>query len=236
MVYWLHWGGRQFQEGHCVLEEIGTYQKLKLMILHGEIRRGEPLVERSVGDLLGVSRTPVRETIRRLEKEGLVRIIEGKGAFVADYSIDDVIEIYQVREGLEPIAARLGCPYVRAADLDRFQEQFNLYKNRASRRDNDPDEWLKLGREFHDLFIRASQNGRIIQAIEGLRGQIELVRGISRSASVRSVAQSSIDEHLEILHALRARAPQRVEKAVRTHLQNALQHKLGTLQQGRLTR
>ena len=165
-----------------------------------------------------------------------MRIIEGKGAFVADYSIDDVIEIYQVREGLEPIAARLGCPYVRAADLDRFQEQFNLYKNRASRRDNDPDEWLKLGRDFHDLFIRASQNGRIIQAIEGLRGQIELVRGISRSASVRSVAQSSVDEHLEILHALRARAPQRVEKAVRTHLQNALQHKLETLQQSRLTR
>jgi DNA-binding GntR family transcriptional regulator len=225
-----------FGKDRHVLEAIGPYRKLKLMILNGEISRGEPLVERSVADLLGVSRTPVRETIQRLENEGLVRIVEGKGAFVAEYSVEDVIEIYQVREGLEPIAAQLGCPYVRAADLDRFEEQFNLYKNSASRRDNDPDEWRKLGREFHDLFIRASQNGRIIQAIEGLRGQIELVRGISRSASVRSVARSSIDEHLAILHALRARAPQRAEKAVRTHLQNALRHKLEALQQSRLTR
>lgn len=214
-----------------MLEEAGTYQKLKLMILQGEIRRGEPLVERSVADLLGVSRTPVRETIRQLEKEGLVRIVEGKGAFVADYTIEDVIEIYQVREGLEPIAARLGCPHISAADLDRFEEQFNLYKNKASRRESDPDEWRRLGREFHDLFIRASQNGRIIQAIEGLRGQVELVRGLSRSPNVRAVAQSSIEEHLDILHALRARAPQRAEKAVRIHLQRALQHKLETLHQ-----
>lgn len=220
-----------------MLEAIGPYRKLKLMILNGEIRRGEPLVERSVAERLGVSRTPVREMIQRLEKEGLVRIVEGKGAFVADYTIEDVIEIYQVREGLEPIAARLGCPYVRAEDLDRFEEQFNRYRDKATRGGNDPDEWQKLGRDFHDLFIRGSQNGRIIQAIEGLRGQIELVRGISRSASApRSVARSSIDEHLEILRALRARAPQRAEKAVRAHLQNALQHKLQALEQNRLFR
>lgn len=212
-----------------MLEEAGTYQKLKLMILHGEVRRGEPLVERSIADLLGVSRTPVRETIRQLEKEGLVRIVEGKGAFVADYTIEDVIEIYQVREGLEPLAARLGCPHIPASDLDRFEEQFNRYKHRSSLRD-DVDGWRKLGRDFHDLFIRASQNGRIIQAIEGLRGQIELVRGLSRSADVRTVAQSSIEEHLAILRALKAGSAQRAEKAVRLHLQNALRHKLEALQ------
>lgn len=199
------------------------------MILHGEVRRGEPLVERSIADLLGVSRTPVRETIRQLEKEGLVRIVEGKGAFVADYTIEDVIEIYQVREGLEPLAARLGCPYIAASDLDRFEEQFNRYKHRSSLRD-DVDGWRKLGRDFHDLFIRASQNGRIIQAIEGLRGQIELVRGLSRSADVRTVAQTSIEEHLAILRALKAGSAQRAEKAVRLHLQNALRHKLEALQ------
>ena len=198
------------------------------MILQGEVRRGEPLVERSIADLLGVSRTPVRETIRRLEKEGLVRIVGGKGAFVADYTIEDIIEIYQVREGLEPIAARLGCPHIHAAYLDRFEEQFNSYKHRPSLR-NDADGWRKLGRDFHDLFIRASQNGRIIQTIEGLRGQIELVRGLSRSADVRTVAQSSIDEHLEILRALRAGSPQRAEKAVRIHLQNSLKNKLEAL-------
>ncbi|HEY9869649.1 MAG TPA: GntR family transcriptional regulator [Candidatus Obscuribacterales bacterium] len=211
-----------------MLEEAGTYQKLKSMILQGEVGRGEPLVERSIADLLGVSRTPVRETIRRLEKEGLVRIVEGKGAFVADYTIEDIIEIYQVREGLEPIAARLGCSHIHRADLDRFEEQFNRYKQRPSLRE-DADGWRKLGRDFHDLFIRASLNGRIIQTIEGLRGQIELVRGLSRSANKATVAQSSIDEHLEILRALRSGSPQRAEKTVRSHLQNSLKHKLEAL-------
>lgn len=212
------------------------YRKLRRIILSGEIPRGEPLVERSVADLLRVSRTPVRETIRRLEKEGLVRIVEGKGAFVADYTIEDVIEIFQVREGLEPIAARLGCSHIRSADLDYFEGQFNRFKDRSGQHESDPDEWRKLGRKFHDLFIRASQNGRIIQAIEGLRGQIELVRGLSRSTGERTVARSSIDEHLEILHALRARSPRHVEKAVRVHLQNGLQSKLDALQQGRVIR
>lgn len=214
-----------------VLEEAATYRKLKSMILNGEIRGGEPLVERSVASLLGVSRTPVRETIQRLEKEGLVRIIDGKGAFVADYTIEDVIEIYQVREGLEPIAARLGCLHIRDDDLDRFEEQFAAFKSRASRRDGDSEKWRRVGRDFHDLFIRASQNRRIIQAIEALRVQIELVRGISRSVDTRAVAQTSIDEHLEILNALRARAPRRAEQAVRNHLQKGLQHKLEALHQ-----
>jgi GntR family transcriptional regulator, rspAB operon transcriptional repressor len=206
------------------------------MILDGDIHRGESLVERSLAERLGVSRTPVRETLFQLEKEGLVRIVEGKGAFVAEYSIEDVIEIFQAREGLEPIAARIGCSYVRAADLDRFEEQFNRYKDRPSRRDNEPDEWRKLGRDFHDLFIRASQNGRIIQIIEGLRDQIELVRGISRTIDSRALALSAIDEHLNILYALRARAPQRAERAVRVHLQNGLRYKLEALQQSRLMR
>jgi DNA-binding GntR family transcriptional regulator len=219
-----------------VLEEAGTYEKLKLMILDGSIARGEPLVERSLAERLGVSRTPVRETILRLAKEGLVRIVERRGAFVADYTIEDVIEIYQVREGLEPVAARLSCAHIREADLDRFQEQFRRYKSARSPRDDDPHAWRKLGRDFHDLFIRASQNGRIIHALDGLRSQTELVRGLSRPTSDRAVARSSIDEHLEILRALKARTPQRAERAVRTHLQNGLRDKLKGLHQNHLVR
>src|SRR4051812_46154256 len=94
-----------------------TYNRLKLLILDGELSQGEPLVERSLAARLGVSRTPVRETILRLEREGLVKIVEGRGAFVPSYSIDDVIEIYHVRQGLEPLAARLSCPHISLSDL-----------------------------------------------------------------------------------------------------------------------
>src|SRR5438045_733067 len=87
-----------------------TYQRLKTLILNGQIAMEESLAERPLAAQLGVSRTPIREAIFQLEREGLVRTIEGKGAFVASLSVEDIIEIYNVREGLEPIAARLACP------------------------------------------------------------------------------------------------------------------------------
>ena len=210
--------------------EAGPYEKLKLMILDGEIAGGEPLVERSLAERLGVSRTPVRETIFRLEREGLVRVIEGKGAFVASYTIEDMIEIYQVREGLEPLAARLSCPYLAAEDLDHHEAQLNRYRARPALRQEDPGKWRRLGRDFHNMFIHASKNARLIGVLEGMQHQIELFRGLGRTINPRTDLKSAVEEHGEILHALRARNPQRAEKAVRAHLQNGLRYRLEALQ------
>lgn len=210
-----------------------TYDRLKLLILQGQISRGEPLVERSMAERLGVSRTPVRETIVRLEKEGLVRIIEGKGAFVASYTIEDLVEIYYVREGLEPIAARLACPRIRLEELSVFEEEFNRYRAEPTIRDEDPGAWQRLGRDFHNVFIRASGNNRLIQIMEGMQDQVELYRGLHRTISPHVVSQSTIGEHLEILNALKERNQRRAERAVRQHLQNGLRYRLDGLWPGR---
>lgn len=214
-----------------ILQDITTYDKLKLMILGGEIAAGEPLVERVLAEQLGVSRTPVRETIHRLEKEGLVRVIGGKGAFVAVCSVEDMIEIYQVREGLEPIAARVSCAFLEPNDLQFYEDALKRYQSKPSLRDDDPDAWRRLGRDFHNLFIRASRNHRLIKVIEGMQDQIELFRGLGRTISRRGLVNSAIEEHLEILNALKARAPARAEKAVRVHLQNGLKYRLEGLHQ-----
>ena len=208
----------------------GPYEKLKLMILDGELAGGAPLVERSLAERLGVSRTPVRETIFRLEREGLVRVVEGKGAFVASYSIEDMIEIYHIREGLEPMAARLSCPHIADEDLDHHETQLSRYRARPALRQDNPEKWRLLGRDFHNMFIRASKNARLIQVIEGMQHQIELFRGLGRTINPRTDIKSAVDEHSEILHALRARNPQRAEKAVRVHLQNGLRLRLEALQ------
>jgi DNA-binding GntR family transcriptional regulator len=210
--------------------ETATYRRLKLMILDGDIGDGQPLVERSVAARLGVSRTPVRETILRLEREGLVRIVEGKGAFVASYTIEDVIEIYQVRQGLEPIAARLSCPHIAADDLRYFEEQLKRFEANPLLITNESGAWLQLGREFHTLFIRASHNQRLIQIIEGMQDQIDLVRGMGRTISKLASRESALREHLAILRALKARDPDRAEIAVRTHLQHGLRYRLDGLQ------
>jgi DNA-binding GntR family transcriptional regulator len=206
------------------------YDRLKTMIVGGELAGGEPLVERTLAARLGVSRTPVREILFRLEREGLVELIEGRGAFVASYSIEDMIEIYEMREGLEPLAARLYCPHVSDKDLDHHEEQLKRYRARPSLRQENPEKWRLLGQEFHNLFIHGSKNTRLIRAIEGMRHQIELFRGLGRTINPQTDMKTSIDEHWEILRALRARNPDRAEKAVRSHLQNGLRHRLEALQ------
>jgi DNA-binding GntR family transcriptional regulator len=219
------------QQSAIAADNTNVYSRLKLMILDGAIGHGEPLVERAVAAQLGVSRTPVREAIFRLEREGLVRIIEGKGAFVASYAIEDVIEIYQMREGLEPIAARLSCPHIAEDALHKFEDQFNRFKTTPALCTNDAGSLLRLGHDFHVLFVRASHNSRLIRAIEGMQDQIDLVRGLGRTVSVRAHSESTLQEHLDILHAFKARDPERAESAVRVHLQNALRHRLDGLQQ-----
>src|SRR5689334_13392672 len=114
------------------------HDKLKQLILDGEFPVGQPLVERTLADRLGVSRTPVREAIFRLEREGLVQVIEGKGAFVASYTIDDLIEIYQIREGLEPLAARLSCAHLDDADLEYHEAQLKSYRENPQLRQQNP--------------------------------------------------------------------------------------------------
>ena len=229
LVYQTYAGGMANAQRQQNGTDTDVYGRLKLMILDGEIGRGEPLVERSVAARLNVSRTPVRETLFRLESEGLVRIIEGKGAFVASYTVEDVIEIYQVRIGLEPLAARLACPHLNIDDLLHVEEQLNHYKAKPSLMTSDSSSWLKLGREFHSLFIRASLNNRLIQVIEGIQDQIDLVRGIGRTISTHGTTESTLQEHSAILRALKSRDPDRAERTVRVHLQSGLKHRIDGL-------
>lgn len=206
--------------------EASPYQRLKAMILEGAIGHGEPLVERSVAARLGVSRTPVRETILRLEREGLVRLVEGKGAFVASYTIEDVIEIYEVRQGLEPVAARLACAHIDPAELARFATEFSRFQAEPARRHDPSGDWERLGRDFHRFIIRSSRNARLIRIVEGMQDQIDMVRGIGRIIDKNASSESTLLEHLAILEALSARDPDRAEEAVRSHLQNGLRHRL----------
>lgn len=209
--------------------ESAPHEKLKQLILDGELAVGEPLVERTLAQRLGVSRTPVREAIFRLEREGLVSVIEGKGAFVASYTIDDLIEIYQVREGLEPLAARLSCPHLRDEDLQHHEKQLKRYRADPKLREQDPGNWRRLGRDFHNMFIYASNNSRLIRIMERMQNQVELFRGLGRALAPRTDMKTSIEEHWEIFQALKAREPQRAEAAVRLHLRNGLRKRLDAL-------
>jgi DNA-binding GntR family transcriptional regulator len=203
-----------------------AYERLKQMIVAGAIAPGEALVERTLATRLRVSRTPVRAALVRLEKEGLVRVVGGKGAFVAGFSVQDMIEIYQIREGLEPIAARLACAHMEPKELKFFEDALKRCRAKPSTLEDDQDAWRALGRDFHNLFIRASNNQRLITALDALHDQIELFRGLGRSLNAPRLTVDAVDEHLNILDALKARDAARAEKAVRLHVQNGLKARL----------
>src|SRR5690606_10767984 len=89
------------------LQRHQAYEQLKNLILDGELRPGEPMREQQLAERTGTSRTPVREALHELAREGLVRLVPGRGAFVAEISIPDLLELFQLRDVLEPYAARL---------------------------------------------------------------------------------------------------------------------------------
>jgi DNA-binding GntR family transcriptional regulator len=208
------------------LTNLSCHDRLKAMILSGELQAGSWLSERGVAAQLGVSRTPVREAILKLSREGLVRVAENRGAYVASYSIEDVIQIYHVRIGLEPLAARLGCARIPKSVLDSFEESFERFRQSAELRSEQSGELGQLGRNFHEVFIRASGSARLIQILDDMRDQINLVRGWARAVDRDTGHRLAIDEHLEILRALRSRDEDLVEKAVRSHLDNGLKYRL----------
>ena len=213
----------------AVKESSSAYERLKELILDGRFAAGAPLTERALATELGVSRTPVREAILRLDREGLVEIVDGRGAFVASYSFEDIIQIYHVRIGLEPLAARLACPNITPEMLEPFERELKRFKRNPEMRKDDPDAWRKVGRGLHEFFIGASRSERLIQILEGLRDQIELVRGWGRLVAPDASHRSTIDEHLAIVQALKQRDPDRAEAEVRAHLDNGLRYRLGGL-------
>jgi len=207
-------------------DPLTPYGRLRTLIMTGQLSRGQPLVERVLADKLGVSRTPIREAIRRLAVEGLVRIVEEKGAFIPSYTIEDMREIYQVREGLEPLAARMACTRIAAEQLDHFDEELSRYAEKPSLREEFPQAWLDHGRKFHDMFIYASGNKRLIQILEGLRGQIDLVRALGMSFTIPADAASPLNDHIAILRAFQARDAGLAAECVREHLQNGFRLRL----------
>ena len=103
-----------------------VFDKIRSDILNGKYKRGEELVESSIGKELGISRTPVREAIRQLELEGLVQLVPNKGAFVTGISEKDVRDIYLIRARLEGLAARMAAKNITPELLDAMMPSYNI--------------------------------------------------------------------------------------------------------------
>ena len=147
-------------QNHRPLREI-VYEELKNQILMGEIPPGTRMMEIELAEEMGVSRTPVREAIRKLENEGLVTIEPRKGAYASDVSIKDMVDVLEVREDLEGMAAALAADKATEEDKEALQKITEAYKKAVA--DQDTEEIIKYDEQFHQLIVNWTGNKTLIQ-------------------------------------------------------------------------
>ncbi len=151
-----------------------VFEYLRNAILAGELKPGERLMEVTIADQLGVSRTPVREAIRKLEKESFVIMIPRKGAYVADLTKKDILEVLEIRKELEGFAAYLAAERMSLSEkesLGRVVEKFN-----ESLINMDKKNMIESDNEFHSLIFEATKNQRLINIIYDLHDQFQRFR------------------------------------------------------------
>lgn len=192
-------------------------ENLRQAIVKGVFPPGSRLMEIQLATEMGVSRTPVREAIRKLELEGLVVMIPRRGAYVANLSIKDISDVYEIRTALDELAARLAAERINDEELEELQRDLVLFERYAEERD--VNKIVELDGAFHDVLYRASRNDRLVGIISNLREQITSIRG--RSMLYPGRLKKTIDEHREIVDCIAQRDPDKSERAVRRHMEQA---------------
>lgn len=147
-----------------------VFNTLREAILKGDFVACERLMEKQLAEKLGVSRTPIREAIRKLELEGLVIMVPRKGAEVARVTEKDISDVLEVRATLEALAVKLASKKMSKDDLDLLKEVSEEFKRAASKKDFATI--IEKDVEFHDIIFRASDNEKLISIINNLREQI----------------------------------------------------------------
>lgn len=189
---------------------------LRGRIVANELGYGTKLTEDSLAKELGVSRTPVREAFNRLAQEGLVTVFPGRGAFVATLSFSDMVQLLEIREVLEGMAARLATSRITKTSLEKLRRQMEVEIRKSA--GNEYTGYLDVDRQFHEAVIFASGNQHLSQLMKSLRDRIQMLR--HRSVILPGRAHKSFQEHLQIIDALAARDPDLAEERIRTHIRN----------------
>lgn len=196
-----------------------VFESLREAILEGKLSPGQRLMEVQLAEQLGVSRTPVREAIRKLELEGLVVMLPRKGAYVANMSLKDIIDVLEIRASLEGLSAYLAAERINEEDIKKLEKIADDFKKSAN--DLDIESSLKMDVEFHECIFKAANNKRLHQLINSLWEQVYRFRVSYISDYDSSV--NIIKEHELILDAIRKGDSELAKKYAMDHIERAEQ-------------
>lgn len=197
-----------------------AYTAIRTAILDGRYARGERLVEDNLAAETGVSRTPVREALRRLAAEGIIRYGVGMGATVADWSASELDEIMVLRVTLESLAAQLAARRITAPELAELTALNEIMRSAA---EEQPTGFLgtiaEANDRFHKTIARAARNGRLLDIIGGLI-EVPLVLRTFRRYS-KAELRRSLNQHQDLISALAAGDADWAAAVMRAHILSA---------------
>ena len=187
-----------------------VYAAIKEMVTNHRFQPGARLNVERISKELEVSRTPVWEAVRRLQQEGLLQNIPYRGVFMVEMTLERALELYQVREALEGLAARLAALYANEKILDKMGE---ILENQIKVVEKgDLLGYSRTDFDFHSLIHKMSRNAVLQEMLESLKTKMQPI-----TVEVRHLLQRLYEDHLEIIDVLRAKDPEKSEKVLRRH-------------------
>ncbi|MCL2050326.1 MAG: GntR family transcriptional regulator [Lachnospiraceae bacterium] len=193
-----------------------VFNTLRRAILTGRFKPGERLFEVHLGEQLGVSRTPIREAMRKLELEGLVTMIPRRGAIVAEMTVKNMRDVLEVRRILDILSVELACERISPEGLKRLAESRDAFI--AALKTGNTITMAAADVAFHDIIVEATGNLRLTQLINNLAEQMYRYRFIYLQDDVRH--DMLVKEHEEIYSAIKAKDNKAAAIAARAHIDN----------------
>ncbi len=212
-----------------------VYTAIQEKIFRHELAAGQRISQHTLARELGVSRMPVRDALRRLETEGLVQSVPRSGTVVAPVTRQYLIELFELREAIEPFAAELAARRITQRELSKLQRVLQKMRHIAStvlhQRTDAPDEvvrrrWLDTDRQFHQIVVAASGNSRLMRLTDDAQ---LLASTFTLPTWVIERPIHAVDAyraHSRVFRALRRRDAEQARQSMATHIQNALQTRL----------
>lgn len=196
-----------------------AYKKIRSFILYGEARPGMQLTEEQLAEISGVSRTPVRDAVQRLENEMLLVRSASKRLSVADWSVDEIDEMFTLRAMLESHAAERAALRMDSDSLDQLRAINTVLTEAVNRPEPDIATFLHANRQFHDLILECAQSPRLSKLLPALVEQ-PVVRRTANQYSQDDLIQSAVD-HDELVAAFAAKDQKWARAVMTSHIRRA---------------
>jgi DNA-binding GntR family transcriptional regulator len=196
------------------LSEI-VYDKLRTAIIEGTLNPGERLMEVQLAEEMGISRTPVREAIRKLELDGFVVMVPRKGTYVSTLPLKDISDVFEIRASLEALAAGLAAERITPEE-EKELKKIILDEVKFSKNE-DVENSIKFDTDFHEVLYKASRNKKLVNIINNLREQIQRYRTASLTYPGR--LKIAHEEHKKIAEAICDNDVERAKELAKKHIE-----------------